>query len=81
MRLQGELADRVKSPGHVPWRKWRGYRSQVREAEDGPFRFVDGELIERFLDVDAEVRASICQGLGREVEELICIVEGLRRLH
>lgn len=80
MRLQSELADRVKSPGHMPWRKWRGYRTGVREAEE-PFRFVDGELVERFLDCKADVQGTICQGLGRELEEVRGVVEGLRRLH
>lgn len=46
-----------------------------------PFRFVDGELIERFLDVDEEVQKEICTGLGPSVEDVRNLVEELKRLH
>jgi DNA damage-binding protein 1 len=51
----------------------------VREAEE-PLRFVDGELVERFLDLSTEVQESVVEGLGVEVEEVREVVEGLRRL-
>jgi DNA damage-binding protein 1 len=44
-------------------------------------RFVDGELIERFLDVDESVQRKAVEGLGVDVEEVRGIVEGLRRMH
>jgi DNA damage-binding protein 1 len=44
-------------------------------------RFVDGELIERFLDIDEEVQKKAVEGLGFDVEEVRGIVEGLRRMH
>jgi DNA damage-binding protein 1 len=43
-------------------------------------RFVDGELIERFLDVDEELQSKAVEGLGVDVEVVRGIVEGLRRL-
>ena len=46
-----------------------------------PFRFVDGELIERFLDLETGVQEEVARGLGPGVEDLRGIVEGLRRLH
>ena len=59
----------------------------VREAEE-PYRFVDGELVERFLDCSDSVQEEMCKGLGAgtegkevDVEEIRAIVEGLRRLH
>ncbi|TKA76631.1 hypothetical protein B0A55_04925 [Friedmanniomyces simplex] len=82
MRLQTLLAERVVSPGHVPFAKWRGFRSQVRDAgEEGPTRFVDGELVERFLDGSQEVQEEVAGELGRSVEEVRGWVEGLRRIH
>jgi DNA damage-binding protein 1 len=42
---------------------------------------VDGELIERFLDVDEEVQVEICRGLGPSVEDVRNLVEELKRLH
>ncbi|KAK5730722.1 hypothetical protein LTR15_000660 [Elasticomyces elasticus] len=82
MRLQTLLADRVVSPGNVPFAKWRGFRSQVRDAgEEGPTRFVDGELVERFLDAPHEVQDEVAKELGRSTEEVRSWVEGLRRIH
>lgn len=82
MRMQSKMAEMVKSPGHVPFAKFRGVKTQVRDmGEEGPSRFVDGELIERFLELGEEVQGRICEGLGVEVEELRGIVEGLRRIH
>jgi DNA damage-binding protein 1 len=59
--------------------KFRAFKNQVRE-EDEPMRFVDGELIERFLDVGEEVQRRAIEGLGVELEEVKGVVEGLRRL-
>ncbi|KAK0878312.1 hypothetical protein LTR87_007850 [Friedmanniomyces endolithicus] len=82
MRLQTLLAERVVSPGSVPFNKWRGFRSQVRDAgEEGPTRFVDGELVERFLDAVLEVQEEVAGELGRSVEEVRGWVEALRRIH
>ncbi len=42
---------------------------------------MDGELVERFLDVDEETQVEICKGLGPSVEDVRNIVEELKRLH
>ncbi|KAK6434416.1 hypothetical protein LTR95_009406 [Oleoguttula sp. CCFEE 5521] len=86
MRLQSELAKVVKSPGHVKFSLWRGFKSQVRDmGDEGPMRFVDGELIEAFLDLKNEEQEIVVAGLGIEVpggaEEVRGLVEGLRRVH
>ena len=43
-------------------------------------RFVDGELLGRFLDASKEVQEKCVDGLGVDVEEVREVVEGLRRL-
>ncbi|KAK3112169.1 hypothetical protein LTR53_011827 [Teratosphaeriaceae sp. CCFEE 6253] len=81
MRLQGLMARHLDSPGGVPFAKWRGFRSSVRDAgEEGPVRFVDGEVVEGFLEVGWEVQGVVAGELGVEVEELRGLVEGLRRV-
>lgn len=81
IRLQQLLAERVLSPGHVSFEKYRGFRNSVRDSgEEGPARFVDGEVIEGFLDAGAEVQVEVCEVLGRGVEEVRGLVEGLRRM-
>ena len=80
MRLQANIAGLVNSPGNMPFNKYRAFKSSVREAEE-PFRFVDGELVERFLDCGPRVQEEIVEGLGVDVEDVRGMVESLRRLH
>lgn len=80
MRLQQNIAEHVKSPGAIPFNKYRAFKNSVRSADE-PNRFVDGELIERFLDCDAEVQSRIAQGLGPSMEDIRLMVENLKRLH
>jgi DNA damage-binding protein 1 len=82
MRFQTSLANNeaIKPLGDIPYSEYRAFRNAEREGE-GPFRFLDGELLERFLDVDEETQKEICQGLGPSVEDMRNIVEELKRMH
>ncbi|KAL9128690.1 MAG: hypothetical protein Q9217_002683 [Psora testacea] len=86
MRLQSALAPLVESLGDVPFQLYRAFRNQVRQEEE-PERFVDGELIEGFLDLDARMQEKVVEELGVTAEEkggvegVRELVEGLRRLH
>ena len=92
MRLQTALASRVKAPGHMPWAKYRAFRNEVREMDE-PFRFVDGELVERFLDLDFDTGGLADQVLNEvnlgvsdqvkiwDLDGVKALVDGLRRLH
>ena len=86
MRLQAALAPMVGSLGNVPFNTYRAFKNQVREAEE-PYRFVDGELIEGFLNLKEDLQENVVRGLG-EVgvaaggpEGVRELVESLRRLH
>ncbi|KAB5572180.1 mono-functional DNA-alkylating methyl methanesulfonate N-term-domain-containing protein [Coniochaeta sp. 2T2.1] len=89
MRFQSKLAPFVRAPGimdnndensSVDFNTYRSFRNAEREG-DAPFRFVDGELIERFLDVDEKTQEQICEGLGPNVEAMRNMIEELRRMH
>jgi DNA damage-binding protein 1 len=80
MRLQSQMAELVQSPGHLPFDKYRAFKNVDREGDE-PFRFVDGELVERFLDVSESLQEEICNGLGPSVEDIRNMVEELKRLH
>ncbi|KAK5107613.1 hypothetical protein LTR62_000948 [Meristemomyces frigidus] len=81
IRLQSLLIAHISSPGHVPFEHFRGFRNGVRDSsEEGPVRFVDGEVVEAFLDAGLLVQESVCKELGRGVEEVRGLVEGLRRV-
>jgi DNA damage-binding protein 1 len=78
--LQTNMADRVQIPsGGFAYAKYRAFRSPVR-WEDEPRRFVDGEFVERFLDLDATVQEECIKGLDVSIDEVVGIVEGLKRL-
>ena len=86
MRLQAALAPMVGSLGNVPFNTYRAFKNQVKEAEE-PYRFVDGELIEGFLNLTEELQESVVGGLGEVgvaaggLEGVRELVESLRRLH
>ncbi len=80
MRFQAKIESAIVAPGEIPFRTYRAFKNAERESE-GPFRFLDGELLERFLDVDLAVQAEICQGLGPSVEDMRNMVENLKRMH
>ena len=80
MRLQSTMAAYIDSLGNLPFNKFRAFHSAVREADE-PFRFVDGELIERFLTFEPSVQDEVAEVLGSDLDGLRVMVEGLRRLH
>ena len=86
MKLQSALASLVESLGDVPFNTYRAFKSQVRQEEE-PERFVDGELIEAFLDLPVTSQEKVVQGLGTVawekggLEGIREMVESLRRLH
>ncbi|KAK4213480.1 DNA damage-binding protein 1 [Rhypophila decipiens] len=80
LRFQAKLATVIKSAGGIEFNSYRAFRNEEREGE-APDRFLDGEMLERFLDIDDETQAQICHGLGPSVEDMRNIVEELRRMH
>lgn len=80
MRFQTKLADIVETTGSIEFARYRSFRNEERES-DGPFRFVDGELLERFLDLDEEQQKMVCEGLGPNPEAMRNMVEELKRMH
>ncbi|KAK4098343.1 hypothetical protein N658DRAFT_499592 [Parathielavia hyrcaniae] len=80
LTFQARLADVIKTAGDIEFGSYRAFRNAEREG-DGPFRFLDGELLERFLDVDEATQEAICKGLGPSVEHMRNTVEELRRMH
>lgn len=87
MQLQTNLAQVIKGTGDLDFNRWRAFSTPQRVSEE-PFRFVDGDFVERFLELPQNVAESVVDGLGRNadalgvsVDELRGILEGLKRLH
>jgi DNA damage-binding protein 1 len=70
----------IHALGNVEFKLWRSFRNDNRESE-GPYRFIDGEMIERFLDMDEGEQELLCEGLGPSVEDMRNLIEELRRMH
>ncbi|XXG94331.1 hypothetical protein Hte_000585 [Hypoxylon texense] len=80
IRFQNRLADVVETMGSILFSRYRSFRSEERES-DGPFRFIDGEFLERFLDIDEARQLEVCEGLGPDIEAMRNLVEELKRMH
>ena len=80
MTFQSRLQEYVHALGEISFESWRAFRNPSREAE-APFRFVDGEMIETFLDLDESTQELVCEGLGPTVEDMRNMVEELKRIH
>jgi DNA damage-binding protein 1 len=74
------MATIIQTPGNIDFNIYRSFKNDEKKTAE-PFRFVDGELIERFLDVEEETQEEIVKGLGPSVEEVRNVVEELKRLH
>jgi DNA damage-binding protein 1 len=79
IELQSAIAKSITSAGDIPFNEYRAFRNQVKEDE-APFRFVDGELIERFSELSEEAQAKAVEGLGKNVEEVRELVQSLKLL-
>ena len=87
--LQRRLCQVIRSAGKIEHEQWRSFCNERKtEPMEG---FVDGDLIETFLDLNrdkmAEVAAAmmISDGSGMKqkatVDDLVKIVEDLTRIH
>ncbi|KAH6895729.1 mono-functional DNA-alkylating methyl methanesulfonate N-term-domain-containing protein [Thelonectria olida] len=80
LTFQSELEAYINTPGGLEFKRWRAFRNEARES-DGPYRFIDGEMVERFLDMGEATQELVCKDLGRTVEDMRGLVEELKRLH
>uniref|UniRef100_S4NWY3 DNA damage-binding protein 1 n=5 Tax=Pararge aegeria TaxID=116150 RepID=S4NWY3_9NEOP len=88
-QLEERLTHTIKSVGKIPHSFWRSFNTDVKtEPAEG---FIDGDLIESFLDLSREMQQETVQGLQIDdgegmkrdatVEDLAKIVEDLTRIH
>lgn len=87
-KLQERLTRTIKSVGRISHGFWRSFNTDIKtERAEG---FIDGDLIESFLDLSRDKQIDIVQGLqitlsgqvrDATVDELVKIVEDLTRIH
>ncbi|ORX70399.1 hypothetical protein BCR32DRAFT_297364 [Anaeromyces robustus] len=75
----------INNVGEFPYYKWRS--SSLSSDESNSMGFIDGDVIETFLELDRESMQKIANGenggtkLGYTVDELVTLVEKLKIMH
>lgn len=78
-KLQSTLRKVIKGVGGLSHEQWRSFNSEKRQVDAK--NFLDGDLIESFLDLNRSKMEDISKAMGVSVEELSKKVEELTRLH
>ena len=78
-KLQGCLVKIIKGVGGLSHEQWRSFYNEKKTNEAR--NFLDGDLIESFLDLSRPRMLEVSASLGVSVEDLCKRVEELTRLH
>jgi len=78
-RLQGCLNKVIKGVGGLIHEQWRSFNNEKKTSDAR--NFLDGDLIESFLDLSRSKMEDISKSMDVPVEELCKRVEELTRLH
>nr|CAB3460553.1 unnamed protein product [Digitaria exilis] len=78
-KLQSTLVKFIKGVGNLSHEQWRSFHNDKKTAEAR--NFLDGDLIESFLDLSRSKMEEVSKAMGVPVEELSKRVEELTRLH
>ncbi|KAL1805820.1 hypothetical protein ACET3Z_028888 [Daucus carota] len=78
-KLQSNLRKVIKGVGGLSHEQWRSYSSEKKTADAK--NFLDGDLIESFLDLSRSKMEEVSKAMTVPVEELMKRVEELTRLH
>ncbi|CAG9764896.1 unnamed protein product [Ceutorhynchus assimilis] len=77
--LQTKLGSTIQSVGKISHQSWRAFHTDIKT--DNSEGFIDGDLIESFLDLPPETMREVATSLGVTVDHLIKTVEDLTRIH
>lgn len=78
-RLQTTLRKVIKGVGGLSHEQWRSFYNEKKTVESK--NFLDGDLIESFLDLNRNRMEEVSKVMNVSVEELMKRVEELTRLH
>mmetsp|Transcript_40860 Transcript_40860/g.102896 ORF Transcript_40860/g.102896 Transcript_40860/m.102896 type:complete len:118 (-) Transcript_40860:209-562(-) len=74
-KVQNRMREVIKGVGGFSHAEWRAFTNERRTS---PMKnFIDGDLIECFLDLDADKMAEVVKGLDVTAEELCKSIETL----
>ncbi|XP_076940007.1 DNA damage-binding protein 1-like [Bidens hawaiensis] len=78
-KLQANLRKVIKGVGGLSHEQWRSFYNEKKTADSR--NFLDGDLIESFLDLKKNRMEEIAKAMNVSVEEVMKRVEELTRLH
>ncbi|CAH0552007.1 unnamed protein product [Brassicogethes aeneus] len=79
LELQNKLSTVIKSVGKIEHNFWRAFHTDIKtEPSEG---FIDGDLIESFLDLSQEKMKEVADSCQLTVEHLVKMIEDLTRIH
>ncbi|XP_076896669.1 DNA damage-binding protein 1-like [Bidens hawaiensis] len=78
-KLQANLRKVIKGVGGLSHEQWRSFYNEKKTADSR--NFLDGDLIESFLDLKKNRMEEIAKAMSVSVEEVMKRVEELTRLH
>lgn len=77
--IQSSLSRVVNSVGHIDHREWRAF--QGNKHSQPAMGFIDGDLVETFLDLKRAQMQKVAEDCNCSVEDLVKLIEELSRLH
>lgn len=77
--IQESLAKVVKSVGKIEHKKWREFLGN--KTTQPAVGFIDGDLVETFLDLSRDKMEEVSKDVDISVEDLVKMIEELSRLH
>ncbi|XP_068656195.1 DNA damage-binding protein 1a-like [Aristolochia californica] len=78
-KLQSNLVKVIKGVGGLSHEHWRSFNNEKKTSDAR--NFLDGDLIESFLDLSRNRMEEISKSMGTSVEDLCKRVEEMTRLH
>ena len=79
-RLQTAMNKHIQGVGGLKHADWRSFRHTLRGKSDPASNFVDGDLIESFLDLSPERAEAVAAEIDVDRAEIVRRVEELQRL-
>lgn len=77
--IQNSLCKIIKSVGKIDHKEWRAF--QGNKSSMPSVGFIDGDLVETFLDLSRDKMELVARDVSASIEDLVKMIEELSRLH
>lgn len=77
-RLQAQLSKVLKGVGGLDHQKWRAFRNDSMLGSVPMHGFIDGDLVESFLDLPRGVMDQVAEEMGMDAEDISKMIEDIR---